>query len=47
MWPRVVDAGCIDTARQLREEGKGYAQIGKILGVSAVSIYRSLTVDNP
>lgn len=41
--PRVMDADRIDTAWQLREEGKSYAQIGKILGVSAASIYRSLS----
>lgn len=45
--PRVMDADRTATARQLREEGKSYAQIGKILGVSATSIYRSLSSENP
>ena len=45
--PRVMDADRTATARQLREEGKSYAQIGKILGVSAASIYRSLSSENP
>lgn len=38
-----MDADRTATARQLREEGKSYAQIGTILGVSAASIYRSLS----
>lgn len=42
--PRVMDADRTDTARRLRDEGKSYAQIGKVLGVSAASVYRSLTV---
>lgn len=45
--PRVMDADRTAAARQLREEGKSYAQIGKILGVSAASIYRSLAAENP
>lgn len=45
--PRVMDADRTATARQLREEGKSYAQIGKILGVSAASIYRALSSENP
>lgn len=39
---RVMDADRADTARRLRDEGKSYAQIGKVLGVSAASVYRSL-----
>lgn len=45
--PRVMDADRTAAARQLREKGKSYAQIGKILGVSAASIYRSLAAENP
>lgn len=45
--PRVMDADRTATARQLREEGKSYAQIGRILGVSAASNYRSLSANNP
>lgn len=45
-WPRVMDADRTATARQLREEGKGYAQIGKFLGVSAASISRAISAEN-
>lgn len=41
-----MDADRTDTARRLRDEGKSYAQIGKILGVSAASVYRSLALEN-
>lgn len=43
--PRVMNEDRIAAARQLREGGKSYAQIGKILGVSAASIYRSIAVE--
>lgn len=41
--PRVMDADRTATARQLREDGKSYAQIAKVLGISAASVYRALT----
>ena len=37
----------IATARQLRQEGKSYAQMASILGVSTANIYRSLTHETP
>ncbi|WP_370991834.1 recombinase family protein [Arthrobacter sp. HMSC08H08] len=42
--PPVMDADRTAMARQLREEGKSYAQIGKILGVSAANIHRALNL---
>ncbi|WP_246242045.1 helix-turn-helix domain-containing protein [Glutamicibacter mishrai] len=42
-----MDADRTATARQMREEGKSYAQIVKILGVSTASIYRAISVINP
>ncbi|WP_413456435.1 hypothetical protein ACLQ8T_04075 [Glutamicibacter sp. FR1] len=35
------------TTRQLREEVKNYAHIGKILDVNATNIYRSLSSEYP
>ncbi|WP_181377492.1 recombinase family protein [Pseudoglutamicibacter cumminsii] len=45
--PRVMDADRTATARQLREEGKSYAQMASILGVSTANVYRSLTHETP
>lgn len=44
---RAMDADRIATARQLREEGKSYALIGKMLGVSDTSIYQKIVCQNP
>ena len=43
---RVIDPDRTDTVRRLGDEGKGYAQIGKVHGVSAASVYRSLAVES-
>ena len=45
--PRVMTEDRIATARQLRQEGKSYAQMASILGVSTASIYRALAQETP
>lgn len=45
--PRIMDADRTATARQLRQEGKSYAQMASILGVSTANVYRSLTHETP
>lgn len=44
--PSALTPDRVDVARELRNQGRSYAQIGRALGVSASAIRRSLTTPN-